>query len=185
MSELTLQAARRLDPKRVALALAGAWLVFAALGIMVDRGHGAWTFQAFNLADSDLDRRLSMPASFTALLVLLSAAMAFALARVDRTRRERLWRMGGFGLLLLGFEQLLGIHFWLQNHGLSWSVSYLPVLALAAYPLTRAMVIFRNQPGAQAIFGSAIVLWLAGGALDNPSPVSMNAGADLLRIAAG
>ena len=73
MSELTLQAARRVDPKRVALLLAAIWAVFAIVGTIVDTGHGAWTLQAFKLVDSDLDRRLSMPASFTALLLALSA----------------------------------------------------------------------------------------------------------------
>src|SRR4051794_9743524 len=109
MSELVLQAARRIDPRRVGFAVLGIWAIFALIGIVVDRGHGAWTLQAFSLTDSDLDRRLSMPASFTALLVLLAAGMAFALSRVDRTRRERKWRLAGWALLAFGLEELLGI----------------------------------------------------------------------------
>jgi hypothetical protein len=185
MSELTLQAARRIDPRRVGLLLLGIWVVFAALGIMVDRGHGSWTFQAFNLADSDLDRRLSMPAGFTALLVLLSAGMAFALARVDRTRREGTWRLAAWGLTALGVEQLLGVHSWLETRGVSWNACYLPLLVLATAPLLRAMRIFRNQPKAHVLFGGAILLWLAGGALDNPDLVSANVGTQILEMAGG
>src|SRR6476659_9799865 len=165
MSELTLQAARRVDPRRVALALASIWLVFTGLGLMVNHGYGAWTLQAFSLADSDLDRRLSMPASFTALLVLLAAGMAFSLASVDRTRRQRTWRWAGFELLALGAEQLLGLHSWLQSRGLSWEAAYLPLLLLATVPLLRAMQVLKSQSTTQAMFGTAIVLWLAGGAL--------------------
>jgi hypothetical protein len=185
MSELTLQAARRIDPRRAGLLLLGIWLVFAALGIVVDRGHGSGTFQAFNLSDSDLDRRLSMPASFTALLVLLSAGMAFALSRVDRTRREPIWRLAAWALVALGLEQLLGVHSWLQTRGVSWNACYLPLVILAAVALLRAFGIFRNQLKVQGMFGAAILLWLAGGVLDNPNFVSANVGTEILEMAAG
>jgi hypothetical protein len=185
MSELTLQAARRIDPRRAGLLLLGIWLVFAALGIVVDRGHGSGTFQAFNLSDSDLDRRLSMPASFTALLVLLSAGMAFALSRVDRTRREPIWRLAAWALVALGLEQLLGVHSWLQTRGVSWTACYLPLVLLAAAALLRAFGIFTNQLKVQGMFGAAILLWLAGGVLDNPNFVSANVGTEILEMAAG
>jgi hypothetical protein len=185
MSELTLQAARRVDPRRVALALAAIWLAFAALGIMVDRGYGSWTFQAFDLADSDLDRRLSMPSSFTALLVLLAAGMAFSLARVDRTRRERTWWLAGVALGALGVEQLLGVHSWLETRGVSWEACYLPLLVITAVPLVRAMGILQSKWTTQAMFGGAIVLWLAGGALDNPSFIASNPASELFEMAAG
>jgi hypothetical protein len=165
--------------------LLGIWLVFAALGIMVDRGHGTSTFQAFNLADSDLDRRLSMPASFTALLVLLGAGMAFALSRVDRTRREPIWRLAAWALIALGLDQLLGVHSWLETRGVSWNVCYLPLLIGATVALFRALRIFRNQLKVQGMFGAAILLWLAGAALDNPNLVSANAGAEILEMGAG
>jgi hypothetical protein len=185
MSELTLQAARRIDPRRVGLTLLGLWLVFAALGIMVDRGHGSWTFQAFNLAHSDLGRRLSMPASFTALLVLLSAGLALALARVDRTRREPIWRLAAWALIALGLEHLLGVHSWLEARGVSWSACYLPLVILATAALLRALQIFRNQSKVQGTFGAAILLWLAGAALDNPDLISANVGTEILKMAAG
>jgi hypothetical protein len=126
-----------------------------------------------------------MPASFTALLVLLSAWMAFALSRVDRTRREPIWRLAAWGLLALGLEQLLGVHSWLETQGLSWTVSYLPLMILATAALLRALPIFRNQSGVQGMFGGAILLWLAGAALDNPNLVSANVGAQILEMAAG
>jgi hypothetical protein len=185
MSELTLQAARRIDPRRVGLLLLGIWLVLAALGIVVDRGHGSSTFQAFNLDDSDLDRRLSMPASFTALLVLVGAGLAFALSRVDRTRREPIWRLAAWALIALGLEQLLGVHSWIQARGVSWNACYLPLMILATMALLRAMGIFRNQVKVQSMFGAAILLWLAGGALDNPNLVSANVGTEILEMAAG
>jgi hypothetical protein len=184
MGELTLQAARRIDPRRVGITLAAIWAVLAIVGIVVDRG-GSWTLQAFNPADSDLDHRLSMPASFTALLLLLAAGMAFALSRVDRTRRERTWRLAGTALLVIGVEQLLGVHSWLVDHGVDWTVAYLPLLLLGSVALIGAMRVLKSQPAVQAIFGSAIVLWAGAGALDNPDFVTSNAAPELLEMAAG
>jgi hypothetical protein len=185
LSELTLQAARRIDPKRVALVLAGIWAVFAIVGTIVDTGHGTWTLQAFKLADSDLDQRLSMPASFTALLLGCSAGMAFALARVDRTRRERKWRLAGWALLALGLEQLLGIHSWLESRDVSWTISYLPLIALATVALLGAMTILRSQVKVQAMFGAAILLWLVGAVLDKPDLIASNVGPEIIEMASG
>ncbi len=184
MSELTLQAARRIGPRRTAIALAAAWLVFAGLGIMVDRGHGAQALRAFNLAESDFGHHLGVPAGFTAVLMLLAAGMALALARVDRTRRERIWRLAGWALLVLALDHLLGIHKWLETRGVSWNASYLPLLALTTFALLRALRVLKSQLAVQALFGAAIVLWLAGGALGNPALVSANAGAEILAMAA-
>ncbi len=185
MSELTLQAARRIDPRRVGLALAVIWAVFAIVGIIVDRG-GSWTLQAFNPADSDLDHRLSMPASFTALLLLLAAGMAFALSRVDRTRREKTWRLAGWALLVIGVEQLLGVHSWLVvSRDIPWTIAYLPLLLVGAVVLVRAMQLLKSQPAVQAMFGAAIVLWAGAGALDNPDFVTSNAATEILEMAAG
>jgi hypothetical protein len=183
MSELTLQAARRIDPRRVALVLAGIWAVFAIVGTIVDTGHGAWTLQAFKLVDSDLDLRLSMPASFTALLLGCSAVMAFALSHVDRTRRERKWRLAAWALLALGVEQLLGIHSWLESRDISWTLTYLPLVALATVPLVGAMRILRSQLKVQAMFGAAILLWLVAAALDNPDFLAYNVGPEILEMA--
>jgi hypothetical protein len=185
MSELTLQAARRIDPRKVGLALAVIWVVFAIVGIIVDRG-GSWTLQAFNPADSDLDDRLSMPASFTALLMLLAAGMAFALSRVDRTRREKIWRLAGWALVVIGVEQLLGVHSWLVvSRDVPWTIAYLPLLLVGTLVLVRAMPVLKSQPAVQAMFGAAIVLWAGAGALDNPDFVTSNAATEILEMAAG
>jgi hypothetical protein len=184
MGELTLQAARRIDPKRVGIALGAIWAVFAIVGIVVDRS-GSWTLQAFNPADSDLDQRLSMPASFTALLLALAAGMAFALSRVDRTRRERTWRFAGIALFAMSVEQLLGVHAWLENRGVDWTIAYLPLLVAATVVLFNAMRMLKSQPRVQAIFGGAIVLWGGGAVLDNPDFVTSSAASEILEMAAG
>src|SRR4051812_14229418 len=185
MSELTLQAARRIDPRRVAVVLGVIALVLAAVGLMVDRGHGAWTFQAFSFEDSDLDRRLGMPATYIGLLLLLSAGMAFALAGVDRTRRHGTWRLAGFALLLFGIEEILGIHSWLHDRGVSWNVAYVPFLALGVVALARVLKYFRSQPRTQIAFGVAIVCWVAAAMFDSPDLATSNAGEALAEMLAG
>ena len=184
MSELTLQAARRIDPKRIALALAGIWAIFALVGLAVELGHGDWTLQAFNLADSDLERRLSMPASFTGLLLLLASGMAFALSAVDRTRRQRTWRLAGLALVVFGLDELFGLHSWLEQHGVAWTYSYLPLLALGTAALYRTVRVFRSQRVVQVLFAAAVGLWLAGGVLDNPDLLESNAAAQIIEMAA-
>src|SRR5689334_1352399 len=184
MKELTLQAARKVDPRRLGFALAAIWAVFTLAGIAVARGYAAWTLQAFKLEDSNLDLRLSMPASFTALLLLGAAWLAFALAGVDRTRRHRKWQLAGWALLAFGLEELLGVHSWLQSRGAHWSITYVPLLLLGTAALVSALRVYRRQPEAQGIFGAGIVLWLAGGALDNPDLSLSSSGAEILEMAA-
>src|SRR3954452_1372134 len=183
MKELTLQAARRINPRKLGFALAGIWAIFAVAGLAVDQGYASWTFQAFSLEDSNLDLRLSMPASFTALVLLLAAGLAFALAGVDRTRRHQKWRLAGWFLLAFSLEELLGGHAWLQSRGVHWAVAYLPLLLLGSAALLSALRIYRRQPEAQAVFGAGIVLWLAGSALDNPDLALSGSGAEILEMA--
>ena len=186
MKELTLQAARKVDPRRLGFALAAIWAVFTLAGIAVARGYAAWTLQAFKLEDSNLDLRLSMPASFTTLVLLGAAWLAFALAGVDRTRRHRKWQLAGWALLAFGLEELLGVHSWLQSRGVHWSVTYVPLLLLGTAALVSALRVYRRQPEAQGIFGAGIVLWLAGSALDNPDlPLSgSGSGSEIFEMAA-
>src|SRR5205823_3571750 len=160
------------------------WAVFAICGTAVATGHGDVTLSAFNLADSDLDRRLSMPASFTALLLLLAAGMAFALADVDRTRRRRPWRLAGLALAIFGLEELLGVHAWLESRGLGWGATYAPLLALGGVALYQAVRIFSSQRIVQLLFGAAVGLWLAGGVLDDPGLIASKAPAQLVQMAA-
>jgi hypothetical protein len=183
MSELTLQLARRIEPRRLGLWLAAIWLTFAVVGLMVHQGHGSWTLQAFNLEDSNLDKRLSMPASFTALLLLCAAGMAFALANVDRSRRRTKWLLAGYAFVAFGLEELLGVHSWLQSRGVPFGVAYVPLLLAGLAALLGTLRIFHRQPRSQAVFGAALVLWLAGGALDNPA-VGHSATAEVVEMAA-
>jgi hypothetical protein len=185
MSELTLQAARRIDPRRVVLLLGGIAVVLAIVGIVVEKGHGAWTFQAFSLADSDLDRRLGMPASFNGLLLLLSAGMTFALAGVDRTRRQRTWRLAGYALLLFGVEEVLGLHSWLEDQGVPWALAYVPFAAIGTVALVGVLKYFKSQPGTQALFAAAILLWLVAAAFDNPHLLTSDSAAEIFEMLAG
>jgi hypothetical protein len=184
MSELTLQAARRIDPKRVALLLVAISAVLAIVGIVVENGYGAWTFQAFSLADSDLDRRLGMPATFTGLLLGLSAGIAFALAGVDRTRRHKAWRLAGFALLAFGVEEVLGVHSWLEDQGVPWALAYVPLLAVGTAALAWVLGYLRSQRGTQALFGAAIVLWLVGAVFDNPHALTSSSAEEIFEMAA-
>jgi hypothetical protein len=122
MSELTLQAARKIDPKRVALALGAIWAVFALIGAIVGRGYGTWGLQTFNPQHSSLDLQVSTTGAFTAFLLLSAAGLACALMNVDRARRRRQWRLVAWALLALGLDELLGVHSWLQSEGVSWNI---------------------------------------------------------------
>jgi hypothetical protein len=183
MSELTLQAARKIDPKRVALALGAIWAVFALIGAIVGRGYGAWGLQTFNPQHSSLDLQVSTTGAFTAFLLLSAAGLACALMNVDRARRRRQWRLVAWALLALGLDELLGVHSWLQSEGVSWNIAYAPVAALALVALLGAVDIFRSQRGAQAIFSGAILLWLAAALLDSPSIPGGEGGAEVLAMA--
>ena len=168
MAELTLQAARRIHPGVVALAVLVIWLLFGAAGAIAGLGYAGWTLQTFNPQHSDLSIQLSTTAAYTGALMLCAAGMAFALAVVDRSRRELKWRLAAFGLLLLGLEEMLGIHTWLVSEDVSWGLSYLPVLLPATLMLLPALGIYHRQPGPQVLFGCAIGLWWAGALLDSP-----------------
>jgi hypothetical protein len=184
MSELTLEAARRIDSRRIALALAGIWAVFVLAGLVLEAGHGGWTLRAFDLADSNLEARLSLPASFTALLLLVSAGMAFALTEVDRTRRRRTWQLAGLAFGAFGLEKLVGLHPWLDEQGVSWTFAYLPLLALGGAALYRTIGVYRSQRVVQALFAAAVALWGVAGVLDNPDLLGSNAAAQIVGMAA-
>jgi hypothetical protein len=180
VSELALQAARKIDPRKVAIALLSIWSMFGVAGLVVDRGSAAWSLQTFNPQHSDLALQLSTTAGFTALLMLCASGMAFALAGVDLTRRERGWRLAAWALLALGIEEMLGVHSWLESKDVSWTLSYLPVLVPAALALLPAFRILQRQAGGQALFGAAIVLWLTGAVVDSPALGGSEAGAELI-----
>ena len=90
---LTLQVARRIDPRKVAPVLGAVWCFFAACGLVIGRGYGTYNLQTFSLHDSDLASRVSNSSAVTAVLLLCVAGAAFALADVDRERYAGRWRI--------------------------------------------------------------------------------------------
>jgi hypothetical protein len=168
MSELTLQVARKIDPRKLGLALLAIWSAFGVFALVVDQGYATWALQTADLEHSDLGLVVTTSATVTAVLMACAAGMAFALAGVDRTRRERSWRLAGWALLALGIEELLGVHPWLQSKGASWGLSYLPLLVPAVLALVPALRNLISQPRVRVLFGAAILLWLAAAAVDSP-----------------
>lgn len=164
--------------------LAAIWLFFGAVALLIAAGAGTYNLQTFSLHDSNLDRTLSTPASITALLMLCSAGMAFALGGVDRSQRRQQWRWAGWAFMAFGLEELLGVHAWLESRGVSYSVAYLPLLLVGSLALLRVFRIFRREPPVQVVFGFSIALWFAGGALDYPAVAGSNTGAELCEMAA-
>jgi hypothetical protein len=166
------------------MVLAGVWAFFAACGIAIGAGVGAYNLQTFGLEDSDLGARLSTSAGFTALLMLTAAAMAWSLTGVDRSSREPRWRMAAIAFALFGFEELLGIHTWLQDKGVIWGLCYLPLLAFGAVAFLRAQPIFRRQEQARRQFSIAAVLWIAGGVADNVDYAVSRSSVEAIEMAA-
>ena len=190
MSELTLQAARRIDPRRVALA-AGRDLG----GFRRRRHHRRPRVTApgrFRRSTSRTPISTSgsacRPASPRCCVAAVSAGMAFALSRAwtapgasgsGGSRPGRCWRWA--------WSSCSACTPGSQTRGVSWD-GVLPARCCARDRARScaALRIFRSQPKAQAMFGAAIVLWLVGGALDNPdfSP-SRTWAPEILEMAAG
>jgi hypothetical protein len=164
--------------------LVAVWVLFAVVGLTIHAGIGTYNLRTFSLQDSNLDRTLSTPASFTALLMFCASGMAFALMNVDRSRRRQKWQLAGWAFLAFGLEELLGVHAWLQSRGVSWNLCYLPMLLLGTLALLGVLRIFRREPRIQAVFGAAMVACVAGGVVDNPNLIGSNPGAELLEMAA-
>lgn len=183
MSELTLQAARKVDRTAVALSLALIVAVIALVGLIVGQGHGEWWLQTLNPRHSRLDLKATPPATFTALLMFVTAGLALALANVDRSRRRRRWQLAAFALVVLALDQLLGVHPWLQSKGVSWNVAYSPLLAVALLPLIAAIQIFRSHRADQAIFTLGIVGLVAAAVVDEPTLVGSEGAAEVLAMA--
>jgi hypothetical protein len=186
MTTLPYQLARITNPKRLLAAILVCIGAFALLGFA--QAHVAqYNLQAFDLRDSDLDARLSMPATFTSILLACAALLSLSLAAVDKHSRSRRWRRAGIVLAVLALEELLGIHSWLQDRGVPWSVCYLPLLAIAVVLLFDAMRILTNQPRTQTLFGSGLVAWVLGGALDGSTVHGIHhfGGIEILEMCAG
>jgi hypothetical protein len=184
MSELTLQTARKLDPRKIGLGLAALWAIFAVIGLVAARGHFEWALQTVNPQHSSLDLQVSTTAILTSALMLGAAGMAFALAGVDRTRRSLRWRRAGWAFVVLGVDALVGVHAWLQSQGVSWAAACLPLVLVAGLALATAVQIFRSQRSVQVAFGAAIALWLAAALVDNPTVPGSEGAAEMLAMAA-
>lgn len=186
MTTLPYQIARRSKPKRLLVALVLCIGLFALLGLL--QAHlSPYNLQAFDLKDSDLDARLSMPATFTSILLACAAMLAFSLSAVDKRSRAGRWRRAGLVLAVLAVEELLGIHSWLQDQGVPWTVCYLPLLAIAVVLLSDALRILANQPRTRALFGTGLVAWIMAGALGGSTidRIHTIGGIEILEMCAG
>lgn len=186
MTTLPYQLARRSNPKRLLAALAVCIAVFALLGLA--QAHvSPYNLQAFDLRDSDLDARLSMPATFTSILLACAALLALSLSAVDKHSRSGRWRRAGLVLAVLAVEELLGIHSWLQDRGVPWAVCYLPLVAIAVVLLFDALRILANQPRTQALFGVGLMAWITAAALNGSTihRITTFGGIEILEMCAG
>ena len=129
MSDLALQLARRFQPRHVLIVLAAVLASFLALDFVDAQGFESMRF--FDLNDSDVTNRIGFSALTIGALMLGAAALTFsAAAKADPGTRTAFWfKAGAVAFLVLGVEEMLGIHTWLDGEGVSWNVSYLPLLA--------------------------------------------------------
>jgi hypothetical protein len=130
MSDFGLQLARRFQPRHILIAC-GAVL---ALFIVLDFGdaHGLSSLRFFDLNDSDVAHRISLSGMVIGGLLLGAAGVAFSAAASMRGSRAGFWfRASAVLFALFGVEEILGLHTWAHQHGVSWNVSYLPFVAIA------------------------------------------------------
>lgn len=162
ISLLAYQVARRVDVRRMVVVLAGGIAGFALLGL-IQAHMSRYMLQAFDLKDSDLDARISMPASFTSILLAIAALLAFSISQADKHSRRGQWRKAGWLLALLALEELLGLHIWLEHRGVPWNVCYFPLVLAAAVIFFDAYRILAGRRHAGATFLGATLLWLGAG----------------------
>lgn len=131
ISELSVRLARRFRSRHVLIFLAGTIAVFLVLDLADARGFGSLRF--FDLNDSDVAYRITLSSSVTGTLLLCAAVLAFAASTTaTRDPHARLWLKASAVLFaIFGVDEILGIHTWANQHGVSWSVSYLPLVAIA------------------------------------------------------
>ena len=159
MSDLALQLARRFQPRHVLVVLAAVLVSFLALDFVDAQGFESMRF--FDLNDSDITYRIGFSALMIGALMLGAAALAFAAAtKADPASRTAFWfKAGAAVFLVLGVEEMLGIHTWLDSEGVSWNVSYLPLLAVGAltwFEMARHI----ETPPARRLFAIAIAAFL-------------------------
>jgi hypothetical protein len=160
MSDLALQLARRFQPRQVLVVLAAVLVSFLVLDFIDAQGFESMRF--FDLNDSDITYRIGFSALAIGGLMLGAAALAFAAAaKADPATRTAFWfKAGGAAFLVLGFEEILGVHTWLDGEGVSWNVSYLPLLAVGTL-VWFEMAPPIDTPGARRRVAVAIAAFLA------------------------
>ena len=130
MSDLGLQLARRFQPRHVLIACGAVIALFLMLDFGDSRGFSSLRF--FDLNDSDVAHRITFSAMAIGALLLLAAGIAVSAAAASRGSRAGFWfKAGAVMFALFGVEEILGVHSWANQHGVSWNVSYLPFLAVA------------------------------------------------------
>lgn len=131
MTEAALRLARRIRPRRLLALLAGVMAFFLVLDFGDARGFSSLRF--FDLNGSDVAHRINLSALVSGTLFLCAAALAFAASNtIARDPRAGLWFKASAALFaLFGIDEILGIHTWAHQHGVSWTVSYLPFVAVA------------------------------------------------------
>jgi hypothetical protein len=159
MDNLALQLARRFQPRHVLIVLAAVMASFLVLDF--GDAHGFSSLRFFDLNDSDVSNRIGLASMTIGALFVMAGAIAFSSARVAGTSRASFWlKAGSVMFVLVGVEEILGIHSWANQHGVHWNVSYLPFLAVATiawFELTRHI----ETPAARHLSLLAIGAFLA------------------------
>ena len=185
MSTAVYHLARRTDMRLLVIGLAACVAAFAALGFVQAHTAG-YDLQAFDLQDSDPAARVSMPATFTSILLAAAALLAFATSAVDKLSRQARWRRAGWLFAGLALEELLGVHLWLEHHGVPWIVCYFPLMVIAAAILFDVFRIVSTRPRTRGAFLAGLMTWLLAGAFDTAAGGSAHAlpGVEILEMAA-
>ena len=171
MSTALYHLARRTDVRLLVIVLGACVAAFAALGFVQAHTAG-YGLQAFDLKDSDPATRISLPATFTSILLSGAALLAFATSAVDKLSRQARWRRAGWLFVVLALEELLGVHLWLEHHGVPWIVCYFPLMVIAAAILFDAFRIVSTRPHTRGAFLAGLITWLFAGAFDTAAGAS-------------
>jgi hypothetical protein len=130
MSDLGLQIARRFQARHVLIACGAVMALFLILDFGDARGFSSLRF--FDLNDSDVANRISLSAVVIGALLLGAAAIAVSAAAANRGSRAAVWfKASALLFALFGVDEILGLHTWATQHGVSWNASYLPFVAVA------------------------------------------------------
>jgi hypothetical protein len=128
---LALRLARRFHTREVLTVLIGVMAFFFVLDLGDARGFSSLRF--FDLNDSNVAHRITLSSLVIGALLLCAAVLAFASSTTPTWKpRARFWfRTSGFLFALFGIDEILGIHTWANQQGVSWAISYLPFVAVA------------------------------------------------------